>query len=51
MEILINEKLYCSCIITDIVNDLVEYYCKVDNAFEILREIKSKYKQSKKRVH
>ena len=49
IETLINKNLYCSCIITDTVDDFVEYYCKVDNAFEILREMKSKYKQSKKK--
>ena len=46
---MINEKLYCSCIFTDTVGDFVEYCCKVDNAFEMLREMKSKYKQSKEK--
>ena len=36
--------MYCSYIITDTVDDFVEYCCKVNNAFEMLREMKSKYK-------
>ena len=52
IETLINEKLYCSCIITDAVDDFVEYCCKVDNAFEMLREMKRKYKNGvRKKVH
>ena len=45
---MINEKLCCSCIITDTVDDFVNYCCKVDNTFEKLRKMQSKYKQSKK---
>ena len=46
---LMNEKLCCSCIVTDTVDDFVEYCCNVDNDFKKLRETKSKYKQSKKK--